>query len=260
MSRMQEDQRGIAQIVLIVIIVVVVGALGFAGYTVMNKNKKSNTSTADAVNKVVNSKAAQAECLKTNDKDICKFYTSWKANSKYRMTTTDPSGGKMIFEIDGNKSRMVMTGETAYEIITIDKTTYTKAGSVWYKQTPKPTEKSTTDNIKPDFSEPTNDTEESKTTYKLIGKEACGNLTCFKYEVIDSKDTTTKEFIWFDDKDYQMRKTRTESSDGASESVYEYGNVSISTPSPVKELGPNQYIAPGQTEPMTLPSVDGTAQ
>jgi outer membrane lipoprotein-sorting protein len=141
-------------------------------------------------------------------------------------------------------------------MITIDKTVYTKAGDTWYKQTAESTDKNTTDDFKIDFEDPEDEStpEEDKTTYKSLGKEACGNLNCFKYEVIDPEQADQKNFIWFDDKDYQLRRSRTETPDGASEMTFEYDNVNIGEPSPVQELGPNQYIIPGQTEPSTIPT------
>ena len=198
----------------------------------------------------------RAECEKANDKDICKFLSNWKASEQYRMVSASSDGGQMTFEIDGDKSRMVTTGDYAMEVITIGDTTYTKSGDIWYKQTLKPEQDPITD-AKPDFSEPADENEADttdKTVYKSHGKEACGDLTCFKYEVVDAEASDTQEFIWFDDRDYKLRKTLTQMSDGSStEATYEYSGVSISEPTPVRELGPNQYIVPGQTEPMTMP-------
>jgi Tfp pilus assembly protein PilV len=231
------DQRGFAHLALILIVVVVVGVIGFAGWRVMSKNKTASTGNAvtDAVARITASK----ECLKDyNDKDLCKFLSSWNINKKFKTETTSTTDGKTTtsaLAVDGDNSSIKLSGDVSMEVITIGDTTYTKAGTTWWKQTAKKAE--------------------PQTKYERIGKEACGNLTCFKYKVVDPKDTDTTQHIWFDTKDYLIRKTLTESKDGSkSESVFSYDNVSVTVPSPVKELGPNQYIVPGQSEPQTLPA------
>lgn len=255
MKKYRSDERGVAHVEIIIIAVVVVGLIGFIGWRFLSANQKpSDNAGLDKASQL----AISTECKKLNDDDICKFFSSWKASNTYRMVSTQ-SGSTSTFEIDGDKSRISVTGESPYDVITIGKTTYTKAGDTWWKQTIKEPEQDVAKDYKQDFSEPSTDEskpEEDKTTYKKITKEACGNLQCFKYEIIDPSQTDTKEFIWFDDKDYQLRKQRSEGPDGVSETTFEYSNVKISEPSPVKELGPNQYIVPGQAEPMTMPSME----
>ncbi len=255
-KNIRKDSRGVAPVVLIIVAAVVLAGIGFVAYRVATKDKSS-----DSLLSTAEQKAAAAECEKKNDKDLCKFMTSWKANQKYRMTITDQDGQKSTFEIDGNKSRMSMPMNGApYEVITIDKTTYTKAGETWYKQTHNDQSDQFAEDFKVDFDEPSDSEEvEDTTTYKNLGKEACGDLQCFKYQVI-TDDSEETEFIWFDDNDYQLRRVRSESKDGATEMTFEYDNVSISEPSPVKELQPNQHIMPGQSEPMTMPDMSQFGQ
>ena len=246
MKRWQNRQAGGAHVLIVlVVLVALVGAIGFVVWRAMNKDAGQNAQV-------------QAECAKYNDKDICKFLSSWQTSQKYRMTSTDDAG-ESIFEVDGDKSRIKMSGENGYEVITIGQTTYTKAGDVWYKQTISEPEDDVAQDYKVDFEQPEAGKESEpapdKTAYKSHGKEACGKLKCFKYEVVDPDAGEQKQFIWFDDKDYQLRRGRSEGPDGASEQIYEYDNVSVNEPSPVKELGADQYIVPGQPEPMTLPTV-----
>lgn len=256
MKYRSQNQRGAAHLVIIIIVVIVIlAALGFAALRAFNNNSNTVESAA--------TKAALDECAKENDKNICKFYASWKVDTKYRMTSTDPSGTTSIFEVDGNKNHVKTTGQMEYDVITIDKTTYTKAGSVWYKQTIKDPSQDVSSTYKTDFKDPgtsSTQTTADKTTYKDLGKEACGKLTCFKYEIVDPAQANVKQYIWFDDKDYQLQRSRTESPNGTSEQTFEYSNVSINVPSPVKELGANQYIIPGQTEPATIPSASDLQQ
>jgi hypothetical protein len=266
MSYPSDHQRGIAHVGLIILVIAVLAAVGGIGYFVMNKNKAGSAadSAASSVTEKAIEAAAKAECAKNNDKDLCKFMTSWKASKQYRIVSTDSTGAKSTIEIDGDKSHMVMTGEMAYESIVIDKTIYTKSGNTWYKQTIKDPAQNLSESIKPEFEDTEDDTTaptEDKSVYRKIGKEDCGKLTCFKYEVIDKDNADEKQLIWFDDKDYQLRKSRSESKDGtSSEQTYEYTGVKISAPSPVKELGPNQYIMPGSSEPVTMPNAEELMQ
>lgn len=245
--KLQKDNRGIAPVIIVVLVVAILAAVGFVGYRTMNKDK--STSVGDAV------KQAVTKCT-YSDKDLCKFITNFKANKYYTVKSTSTSSGtttNMTMQyVAPNKTYLKMDGEGSYEVITIDKTTYTKAGSTWYKSVAKPN--SSTSDTKVDFDEPKDDTT-AQETYKSLGKEACGSLTCFKYEVIDKNNTNTKEYIWFDTKDYQLRKTRSEGpGSDVSESTFSYDKVSINEPSPVKDLKEGEYIVPGATEPTSLPS------
>ena len=251
MKSHQQDQRGFAMIIVIVVVVVVL--LGGVGYVAWNNFGKQKV--AEVAGSVA-SESANQECQKKNDKDLCKFLSNWKVSEKYRITSVN-GGDKSVIEIDGNKNHMVTSGQAAYDVITIDKTTYTKAGSgVWYKQTIKTPEQDVAKDTKVEFKEPADDkaAPEDKTTYKSLGKEACGSLQCFKYEIVDPANAKSKEFIWFDDKEYKLRKTTTESPDGNSEQTFEYDNVSVNVPSPVKELAADEYLMPGTAEPTKLPT------
>lgn len=250
------DQRGIGHLGLILAVVVVLG-IGGVGYFVYNKNKNSSLSTADSA---VQEALKNAKC-EYDDKDLCKFFASYKVQKYFTINTVSEADGKktnMLIKTEGSdKSYMKIDGETPYEVVTIGKTIYTKATSgTWWKQVTAETDSTTAnlqDDAKTDFEEPST-TESSKTTYKKIGKEKCDNLTCFKYQQIEPNDPSTTTYLWFDDKDYQVRRTQTTSSDSTSDSTYSYAKVSISEPTPVKELGENQYLMPGASEPTTLPA------
>lgn len=236
----------LAPVISIVGVVILLGVVGFLFWN--NVGKK----TAGDVALDVASQKVRAECEKEADKDICKFLTNWKQSEKYRMTSVTEDGTKSVYEMDGNNTRMKTDGEYAYEVITIGKVTYTKAGSTWYKSSIKPREGDTMEVRKVEFDEPadsSNEENKSTTTYKLIGKEACGNMQCFKYQIVDSTDSSATNYVWFDDEDYLIRKSSNESADGKYETTYEYDNISVKEPSPVKDLAPDEFIMPGATEP-----------
>lgn len=250
MKKIIEDKRGIAYLwpIIIAAVVVVAGV----GYYVWNKNKNSGSSSVSITGK------PSGKC-EYSDKDLCKFITNWKMNKYYTIESTDTSNGatnkSTIQYVSPDRFYMKAGGEAAYEMIMIGNTTYTKAGDTWYKQTAKSTDNSIKDNAKRDFKEPSDDNA-AKTEYKKLGTEACGSLTCYKYQVVESSTPDSKTYIWFDTKDYQLRRTRTESANGGvSDQTMSYEKISINAPKSYKELGPNQYIMPGSTEPTSMPSM-----
>jgi hypothetical protein len=256
-SRYQLNQQGFGHVVLVVIILVVLGVISFAGWKIISGHKSPASGAL--------SKAAIEAACKETDKNICKFKASWKIQKYYTIKSTSPTesaDGHLVqstYQAEGtDKFRLTTGGSSPYDVITIGKTTYTKASDgVWWKQTVKPEDTSKNkESFDFDNSSDSNSSESaSTTTYKSLGKEACGSLTCYKYQVVDSSSMDTTEYIWFDTKDYQLRRIRNESKDGGvTESTFSYDKISITVPSPVKELGPNQYLVPGQSEPQTMPA------
>ena len=244
--------------VLVILIVVVIAAVGAAGYYVYKKQKDSKKSATPA------SQAAQeaAAACDSDDKNICKFYSSWKDSKYYTVTSSSTSDGqttttKYVYVMP-DKYHLTTSGDPGYEVIGIGDVTYTKdtASGTWYKQTTKKDD-STQDAVEQnnvEFEAPTSETENAaKTTYKFITEEPCGNFTCFKYQVIDPSNSSATEYIWFDNKDFLLRKTVTESPDGKFESTFSYDKADINEPSPVKELGANEVYVPGQGA-VTYPS------
>ncbi len=245
-----KDQRGVGHTGVIAIIVVVLAVAG-VGYWVWNKNK-NDSPQQQAIN--------NASCS-YDDKDICKFFAAWKATDNYAIDSTGTSEGqtiKTVIKVDGkNKTAVAFSGALNYETITIDNVLYTKAGDTWYKKTLTAEEvKNYQGDVDVDFTEPTNG---GKITYTKVGTEDCGEHKCFKYQVVDADAPDTTQFLWFDTKDYQLRRMQITDKDGGTfDSSVTYDKVTVSEPSPVKELAPNQYIVPGQTEPTTLPDTGDT--
>jgi hypothetical protein len=182
-----------------------------------------------------------------DDKDLCKFMMNQKEMKEYTVKNTMTAKGmkptENFVEMEGENMHMVARedGKEVMASITIDDVDYMKdmEDGKWWKFSREKIEPGTLpDASEFDFDYDKSDVPEDKTTYKLIGKEACGNFQCFKYEIVDPANTDSKEFIWFDDKEYLLRKTRSEStgSNGMiSEMVMSYVAVNIQAPTPVKE-------------------------
>ena len=239
-----KNQEGFAPIAIILIGVLV---LGVVGYILTSKNKIGIVGTA-----------LNANC-DLKDADLCKYVNQAMTGEYFKngviMTTltTDKAGKKSesVIEMDGKNNTKMITLQDDKEIMSIIRLgtiNYSKdlTDGKWWKYESKTDQKSeTTDQKSEDIKEQVKKyTEEykDKTSYKKIGKEVCGTLTCFKYQmtITDMPDYT--QYIYFDDREYLMRKTRMEDKSGmVSETSYEYKTVSITAPTPIKEGNP--YIA-----------------
>ncbi|MFA5926583.1 MAG: hypothetical protein WCT32_02160 [Patescibacteria group bacterium] len=240
--------KGKKWLMLVIVIVLLVAAVGYFVFA----SKSSDGSGGGGILSTVVSKSLNPNC-RYNDPDLCKFINGWKEVKYFTMNSSDTAAdGKTtasVFKMEGKEnSQIIMSenGKESYQTISIGTTTYTKdySDNKWFKYTPKPTDTNVAAETESqvDFDTKVDDTAD-KTTYQKIGTEACAKLTCFKYKVVDPANTDYTEFIYFDNKDYQLRKTRTEMKDGSvSEGTYDYAKLSISTPSPVKEGSPYNVL------------------
>jgi hypothetical protein len=199
--------------------------------------KKGSTSIKSITSKV----ALNSNC-KYNDPDLCKFLNNWQDVKYFTANSTSTFEGKqqqtVMKSINPDKFQMTSLAGSAenFNMISIGDTTYTKdyTDNKWLKVT---SEKES-DTVKSSKDEFDYNLEEDKTEYKKIGTEACGKLTCFKYQVIDPEqaDFNSKEYILFDNKEYTLRKTITEGPDNNIAIIeFDYSKISIDVPSPIKE-------------------------
>ncbi len=248
---MRKDQ-GIAPIIIVIIVAVV--AIG--GYFFLQKSGK-------APGLPLPSMVSLNPNCKFNDPDLCKYVNRtigadyFGKSMAIKGTTKDKSGkavSEMMMESEGQDKSHVVVSQDGKEItntITIGKTTYIKDSKdgKWWKQTveePKTPDaqkaESTFDpkKLKDEFSQ-----KEDKTTFKKIGKESCGSLTCFKYQIVNPDSTDVTEYVYFDDQEYILRKMVTVTKDGeTSETTFEFGTAKVSEPSPTKDVpkGENIYM------------------
>ena len=72
--------------------------------------------------------------------------------------------------------------------------------------------------------------------FKYLDTEACGSLSCFKYQVTDSSTPTTNQYVWFDKSKYQLQEWQaSDSTNGTTDMKITYQAVNISVPSPVQQ-------------------------
>jgi outer membrane lipoprotein-sorting protein len=247
-----KNEQGVAHLVLIVLVVVVLAAIGGAAWRV-SSSKKNDKKPATAANSQTAKVAADSEvetaCLKeVNDKNLCKFAASYKIDGvAFRAvidSTSDMGKSVMTMEVDGKNNSSVTTTQDGKEqaaFVTLNNTSYVKDadGSAWTKYPPAesvPGAGNPIGDIKVDSK---NITEGNTISYKPLGKEACGKLTCYKYQVVDSKNPTQTQFLWFDTKDYQMQRFSFKDPQGETDMTFEYKSVTIKEPSPVHDLSIN---------------------
>lgn len=248
-----KKQAGFAPILLVLVIVVIL-AVGGGFFFMKTKGSTSPLTTivSNALPKQLNDKCDY------QDPDICKFINSFSESKSVEISSvlTAQDGKKTetrFAQTDGTKSQIVMSenGKESWNTITIGDTTYTKdySDNKWWKQTTKKGNDTLKNKIEFKINLTTTPEPSVKPvldTYKKLGKEACGKLQCFKYQVISADGTDSTQFIWFDDREYQLRKTRSEEKNGSVDvSEYRYDGLSINAPSPVKEATDDQVILPG---------------
>ena len=232
-------KSGGKKIAIVVVLLVLLAAAGVFIYgRYFNKTKGV---LSDVVPQALNS-----DC-KHNDPDLCKFLNNWVNAGDMTMTSTALQDGKnfeYVMKMDGEDRTELISrsdGKEDYHTISIAETTYTLdfADNKWWKYISSPSDGEESEAVEESEELLDFNVAEDKSTYKKIGKEGCAKLTCFKYQVIDPENTESTEYIYFDDKEYLLRKTRSEGKDGSvSESTIEYGDVKVSEPSPVKEGSP----------------------
>ncbi len=245
---LKNDMKGALSPILIIVIIAVIGVVGFAGYKVMNTKKSKDSAANNSVPAEVKEQIDEACMKEFNDKDLCKFMGSWEASKSYKASfaSVDAEGKKGLMKIeadgDNTSSTILENDKEVSAFITLNKTSYMKDNEkgIWYKlpEAQASTQK-TESNPVSELKIGNDSSEEAKntTTYKKIGKEACGDKTCYKYQVIDTSDKETLEsFIWFGDKDFKMARWTTKSKDGSSsDASFNYGKVTIVAPSPVED-------------------------
>jgi outer membrane lipoprotein-sorting protein len=249
MLKLRNSQKGLAPI-LIVLAVLVVGGVGFFVYS-QAKDDGGNVVQTEA------SKAVNDACnTALKDKDFCKFASNWQTVLNYTSVNTSTSNGTTstikVETEDANKTRITSTdnGKEIAAYITIGKDFYTKdeTDGAWTKYTDTSANSNTSTDVKSDFKVSDFDAATlAKTEYKKIGKEDCGKLSCFKYQIVDKENTANEQFIWFDTKDYLMRRMTISESGTSSDITVSYEHVSISAPTPVKESS-SSTITPTQAQ------------
>lgn len=128
------------------------------------------------------------------------------------------------------------------EMMVLGDTTYVKdqKDGSWWKQVAKPAASSSptaafqmpkVEDFKDQFVK-----DQATTTYTAMGTESCGSLTCYKYEEKKGDGASSTHTFWFDNKEYLLRKDIVTSGSFSTNNEYSYDNVSVSAPTPTKDV------------------------
>ncbi len=242
-----KKEQGIAPL----IIVAVVAVVAVAGFFLLKKTGKSPST-------MMPSTVSLNPNCKYNDPDLCKYVNRTLSGDYFskpmvmKSTTKDKTGkavSEMSMEMEGPKKVhmvMIQGGKEFMNTVTINDTIYMKdqKDGKWWKQSLKDatpqqgqTKQFTPEEFKKDLEGG------DKTTFKKVGKETCGNLTCFKYQLIYPGLESITQYVYFDDKEYMMRKTVTITKTGeTTEMTFELGGSGVTAPSPTKDVPAGQNI------------------
>lgn len=204
MTKLRNDSRGIAHLLLIFIIVGLVGAGGFAVWRINSYNNQSDASgraTVGPDGSPSNSGAVSDECVAlTGDENICRLGAIADLSQYSSEVHMDLNGLASVVKYDGKGNSDTDIGDLGGGI-TINGKNYIYVSDAWYdtgddtSQAPK--------SAVPGFGFVTT----AGIKYENLGKEPCGNDTCFKYRMsggILGDDGVV--VCWFGDEDFLPRR------------------------------------------------------
>jgi hypothetical protein len=189
------------------------------------------------------------------------FVAQANANEVRSVTQSSGKGTKDTteYQVKGDNFSYRMKEEDGEKEIShtiiIGDTTYIKdySDNSWWKQTAKPEETEEVADTPEDLKESL--MMEDPSLYKNLGTEACGNLTCHKYEQT-FKEFPGKRTFWFDTKKFLLRKEESAYGEFTSTVEYSYDGINISAPSPTKDVPEGRNIYEYSTGGGYSPPVD----
>ena len=191
-------------------------------------------------------KELQSKCTtQVNDETFCKFAGAFgnAGDFKVNVSSNDQSGASTIelaSDSKGNSSMVVkQNGQEQGNLISYNGVTYSKdyTDGQWFKYAAGDTTKPETVDLKKEFVKGDFKADNGeKIGYNKVGTEKCGNLNCYKYQIKDPTKPTEEGFLWFDTKDYLMRRVTIKDGSTNTDMSLSYGAVNISAPSPTKDV------------------------
>lgn len=218
---------------LVIVILIVIGG----GIWLANKDSSPNVSM---------NKELYDKCMAdVNDKTFCTFAGAFGNVSAYKVEATSTSdSGTSTIEMSSdskNNSQMVIkqNGQEQANVVSYNGSTYSKdyTDGKWFKYPAGDANAPQTTDLKKEFAKGDFKNDKGqKIDYVNSGTEACGDLTCYKYQVKDPALPEQQGYVWFDNKDYLMRKLTIKDSKSDTVMLVSYPTVTIAEPSPTKEV------------------------
>lgn len=229
-------------VLMVFIILVIFGAI----FTATRKATQLKNNPADTT---------EAACqLFISDENLCKFAAASERSTEksYRsvLTLVDNSGTTITTtdyeNIDRSKWTIQQNGQQidAFILYDADGYVFDKSDGVWaHYRDPEfaPTLGDSTLEVYDFSSAESEDVQEFRDRYKFVREEDCGELTCFKYQITIEGDENTKAFMWFDTKDYLLRRYQTIGKDSTTNTQYIYEDISISVPDKIKTVSEDEF-------------------
>ena len=248
-EEVRDKSHGAVNLVTALIIAVALVVVGFAAWKVLtNKDDDANSKAAIAAT----DKQAEQDCnaqYDDKDKDFCKFASRRTGNLSYEATiTTTANGAASITKTttdgkDNSSLTVFLSSKEVASFVLLNGVTYKKdyTDNKWQKlaagdpDSLKAAPKNPASSIKI-YTKSDTTAETERLIYTANKKEPCGSLICFKYELKDPQNQSTKQFIWFDDNNYRlMRYSASDTTNNtSSDTTYAYRDITIPQPSPVK--------------------------
>lgn len=247
------NQKGLASVLIVAAVFIVL----LTGIFFISQRKLSVPSV-DQKNSV--EKANLNSNCEYSDSDLCKFLNQLKVARNYTRKSTNKTinteGNSVIFDDvyyyddKGNTYwLMYRDGEVIQEQLALEGKHYIKSDGGWTRiidstgsvYNPLKDKFKERDLYPEEGMQP--ESEKIKLKYEKVTKEACGDLQCFKYKLIDDSGLNDKtrashvEFIWFDDREYLLRENQLEDKHDSMIEFFTYEKVDFPQPSPiVKEM------------------------
>jgi len=234
--------------------------LGGCSLPFVGNNKNVVQEVAQKTEEKAAEQAVLANCK--YDKDVCKYFAAMMtAYSQPLVMKTTTGSDVSTVKMDGKGNMDIIgtkNGKEDNAMIVLDKTTYIKdyKDNTWLKMTASDdAEKGKASLFDPaavveEFKKQAEDTV-NQMTIKKLGEEACGSLSCLKYQM-DEPTYKTTSTVWFDTKAYKSRKMETGLNGSITTIEYSYENVTIVAPTPTKDAP--DYSKALKDSGVTMPS------
>lgn len=230
-------KKSISIIILIIVIV------GIASYYFLGRNAIETIKNGD------NNQTNQ-DVLKNCkfDSEFCKYMSNAMTAQQTGMTmsieSTNSDGtvskSKILYDGKGNTETTVYENDKeSVRTIFINKYSYIKSASenVWTEYPPSKTDVNDLgldlEAMQNPVEKITKDQEDTLIVNK-VGSEKCGKFNCVIFTINTNDSGTTK--IWIDDSQYLSRRTEYTDNEVKSVVIFDYGNVEIKKPSPIKTM------------------------
>jgi hypothetical protein len=244
MISLRKNDQGLGHALVVALVVVVIVAIGVVGFMVA-KNHKSTTNNASSGSTNATSSTNTAEnssCLSSyHDANLCHFASTTpfgKLAYAANIQVTNPQGqvSSVTLSADGKGNTSLTTSSNGQSLdsISLAGNTYIKeAGSSTWIEYPA----GAAGTVAP--SNPTANMDvtlgANGITFKSDGTVACGSLTCYKYQVVDTSQPSSTQYVYFDNSKYLLREWQAvDPTSGTSVMTITYPAVNITAPTPVQ--------------------------